>query len=461
MNFWWFYSGLEKKNSSKPQKQPLSTHGNTLSKGKSPAVGSSGQALEGGVRLPAIATHSKSFTKLSPNDSGNPLTSRPSVLSTKKFTSQDTDSEDFKQLCFFKRPSLSVSVQPKDLFKNGIVLKKLATEIPRNGFGNAREQSSQQCSDNEPLASRPANGPSKSHEIIVSPKDYGSKKRPFDEKSKHDSAGKKPKLISKPSSPTGYSESFSCTPKPPFAGGGQKWTTLKHNGVLFPPPYSPHGIKILYEKKPVTLAPAQEEVATMFAAMRESDYMTKPTFLSNFWNDWRMILGPGHVIQNLEGCDFTPIYEWHLAEEVKKKRMTLEERKRIIEEKQKQEEKYMWALVDGVKEKVGNFRVEPPGLFRGRGEHPKMGKLKQRIFPEDIVINIGKDAPIPDCPMEGHRWKEIRNDNTARTLNDYIEDIRNYTKKFTSTYKTKMHIAVATFLIDQLALRDWNEVVYS
>ena len=25
---------------------------------------------------------------------------------------------------------------------------------------------------------------------------------------------------------------------------------------------------------------------------------------------------------------------------------------------------------------VGNFRVEPPGLFRGRGEHPKMGKLK-------------------------------------------------------------------------------------
>lgn len=27
---------------------------------------------------------------------------------------------------------------------------------------------------------------------------------------------------------------------------------------------------------------------------------------------------------------------------------------------------------------IGNFRVEPPGLFRGRGEHPKMGKLKAR-----------------------------------------------------------------------------------
>ncbi len=39
--------------------------------------------------------------------------------------------------------------------------------------------------------------------------------------------------------------------------------------------------------------------------------------------------------------------------------------------------------------KVGNFRVEPPGLFRGRGEHPKMGKVKKRVYPRDITINIG------------------------------------------------------------------------
>lgn len=92
---------------------------------------------------------------------------------------------------------------------------------------------------------------------------------------------------------------------------------------------------------------------------------------------------------------------------------------------------------------VGNFRVEPPGLFRGRGEHPKvwklfsflfelqqseplvmfmqcliiimhgfivliymkqMGKLKKRIYPKDITINIGKDAPIPPSPIPGQRW---------------------------------------------------------
>lgn len=38
---------------------------------------------------------------------------------------------------------------------------------------------------------------------------------------------------------------------------------------------------------------------------------------------------------------------------------------------------------------VGNFRVEPPGLFRGRGDHPKMGQYKRRIYPRDITINIG------------------------------------------------------------------------
>ena len=44
------------------------------------------------------------------------------------------------------------------------------------------------------------------------------------------------------------------------------------------------------------------------------------------------------------------------------------------------EEKYTTCLLDGRKEKVGNFRIEPPGLFRGRGEHPRKGSLKVSKF---------------------------------------------------------------------------------
>lgn len=33
-------------------------------------------------------------------------------------------------------------------------------------------------------------------------------------------------------------------------------------------------------------------------------------------------------------------------------------------------------------------------LNRGRGEHPKMGKVKGRIEAEDVIINIGKEGNI-------------------------------------------------------------------
>lgn len=46
--------------------------------------------------------------------------------------------------------------------------------------------------------------------------------------------------------------------------------------------------------------------------------------------------------------------------------------------------------MDNHKERIANFRIEPPGLFRGRGDHPKMGMLKRRIRPQDIIINCSK-----------------------------------------------------------------------
>lgn len=55
-----------------------------------------------------------------------------------------------------------------------------------------------------------------------------------------------------------YSKS---TKVPPSSGEGQKWSTLVHNGVIFPPPYKPHGVKMLYKGKPVDLTPEQEEVS--------------------------------------------------------------------------------------------------------------------------------------------------------------------------------------------------------
>ncbi|WJX43686.1 DNA topoisomerase 1 alpha [Trifolium repens] len=354
--------------------------------------------------------------------------------------------------------------------------------------------------DNRPISSRfkkSADKPSTTKKIVTKvTKVNKSGSTSFKKQTKNKKTNSKQTKNKSKKSGSGSEYSKSTKLLPSSGDGQKKWTTLVHNGVIFPPPYQPHGVKMLYKGKPVDLTPEQEEVATMYAVMRDTDYMQKDKFKENFWNDWRKVLGRNHVIQNLKDCDFTPIYDWCQSEKEKKKQMTTEEKKALKEEKLKQEEKYMWAIVDGVKEKVGNFRVEPPGLFRGRGEHPKMGKLKKRIHPRDITINIGKDAPIPECPIPGERWKEIRHDNTvtwlcywsdpinpklfkyvflaassslkgqsdkekyekARLLKDYIENIRTaYTKDFTSKDITKQQIAVATYLIDKLALRAGNE----
>lgn len=63
---------------------------------------------------------------------------------------------------------------------------------------------------------------------------------------------------------------------------------------------------------------------------------------------------------------------------------------KIKEENAKLVEEYGFCTMDGHKEKIGNFRIEPPGLFRGRGTHPKMGMLKRRTMPEDVIINCSK-----------------------------------------------------------------------
>lgn len=52
--------------------------------------------------------------------------------------------------------------------------------------------------------------------------------------------------------------------------------------------------------------------------------------------------------------------------------------------------------------------IEPPTLFKGRGEHPKAGFMKGRILPEDITINIAKNAPVPRCDIPGHSWKDVK-----------------------------------------------------
>lgn len=135
-----------------------------------------------------------------------------------------------------------------------------------------------------------------------------------------------------------------------------------------------------------------------------------------------------HFIKDLKKCDFTKIADYLAEQREIRKNRSKEEKEKEKEEKQALRDKYGFAIVDGRKEKVGNYTVEPPGLFLGRGKHPKVGRVKKRIFPEDVTINVSADAEVPECPLEGHKWKEIVHDPTVSWLAYWRENINDSSK---------------------------------
>ncbi|XP_035765816.1 DNA topoisomerase 1 [Neolamprologus brichardi] len=175
---------------------------------------------------------------------------------------------------------------------------------------------------------------------------------------------------------------------------GVKWKFLEHKGPYFPPEYQPlpDHVHFYYNGKKVKLSLAAEEVALFFAQMLDHEYTTKKVFRENFFKDWRkeMTHEERSLIQDLDKCNFGEIHAMHKAKTEARKNMSKEEKKALKEANQKIVDEYGYCLLDHHKERIGNFKIEPPGLFRGRGEHPKQGMLKKRIQPEDVIINCSK-----------------------------------------------------------------------
>ena len=222
---------------------------------------------------------------------------------------------------------------------------------------------------------------------------------------------------------------------PTKGDGTKKWDTLEHAGVVFPPPYQPlpKNVQMRYDGTPVKMAPEAEEIAGFFGAMLNSTHnVENPTFQKNFFEDFTKILkesggatdnqGNKVNIKDFSKCDFQPIFDYYDAQRAEKKALSSAEKKKLKAEKDAVEAPYMYCIWDGRKQKVGNFRVEPPSLFRGRGDHPKTGKVKKRVQPEQITINIGSEATVP-APPDGHRWKEIKHDKEGTWLAMWQENI--------------------------------------
>ncbi|XP_065366156.1 DNA topoisomerase 1 [Calliphora vicina] len=279
---------------------------------------------------------------------------------------------------------------------------------------------------------------------------------------------------------------------------GVKWNSLEHKGPVFAPPYErvPKNVRFFYNGKPMQLSEETEECATFYSKMLNHDYCTKQIFNDNFFKDFRktMTKEEKEIIKDFNKCNFEEMHQFFLAESEKRKNASKEEKLAKKMENEALIKEYGTCIIDGHKEKIGNFRLEPPGLFRGRGEHPKMGMIKRRIRAEDVSINCGKDSKIPP-PPPGHRWKEVVHNNTVTWLASWVENVQGQVKyimlnpssklkgekdhvkyetarklaksidKIRNTYRNEwkskeMRVrqrAVALYFIDKLALRAGNE----
>ncbi|XP_021465187.2 DNA topoisomerase 1 [Oncorhynchus mykiss] len=282
------------------------------------------------------------------------------------------------------------------------------------------------------------------------------------------------------------------------ATDGSKWSFLEHKGPVMAAPYEPlpSNVRFFYDGKQMKLSPEAEEVATFFAKMLDHEYTTKDTFQKNFFKDWRkeMASEEKSKITDLKKCNFNEMGEYFKAQSEARKAMTKDDKLKIKVENERLLQEYGFCIMDNHKERIANFRIEPPGLFRGRGDHPKMGMLKRRIRPEDIIINCSKGSKHPK-PPPGTKWKEVRHDNkvtwlvswteniqgaikyimlnpssrikgekdwqkyeTARNLKKCVERLRNqYREDWKSKEMRIRQRAVALYFIDKLALRAGNE----
>jgi DNA topoisomerase-1 len=231
--------------------------------------------------------------------------------------------------------------------------------------------------------------------------------------------------------------------------GREKWQTLEHKGVAFPPEYTPRGITINIRGEKLALNRDQEELVYAWAKKKDTHYVEDPIFQENFLSDLKKLLPGNYKNITTKDIDFSVAYR--LAEEEKEMKEQEKERYKALPKEQKKKmylakkaererlkEIYSKAVVDGIEVDIANWLVEPPGLFMGRGQHPMRGRWKPRVRSQDVTLNLGENAPVP----EGN-WKSIIHDHSSTWLATWIESL---------TCKRKY-----VWLHDSAALRQEND----
>jgi DNA topoisomerase-1 len=261
---------------------------------------------------------------------------------------------------------------------------------------------------------------------------------------------------------------------------------LHHDGVVFPRPFDAKGLKLSCagEKDPVALTPEAEEIALAWArfVMRDSKASSDPHVQQNFWQDFNdMLLESSSkpsakkakrkkkkLMKNIiiPSCNFDDIASAHQKKNAKSE----EAAAGVVGKSIPPLAAPTFAIVDGKKFMVGNSRVTAPGIFVGRttpvvarhsspqqqwsshhdddgkrGDgrilvaetavaippriHEDTGRVRRRMYPEDVTLNLSPGARIPPSPIPGHSWGRVVHNRRARWIakwQDTVTGKQNY-----------------------------------
>lgn len=212
-----------------------------------------------------------------------------------------------------------------------------------------------------------------------------------------------------------------------------KWKTLKHQGPIFPAEYNYKGFSVIVGTSEMVFGKEVEEMIYEWTKKLETEYVKDKTFQKNFYKDLlaKMLPHAKEYAMNYkfpEEWDFKKV--WADVQEIKesKKNKTKEDRKREKDEREKRKAEFGVAVLDGRSVQLGNYTVEPPGIFMGRGKHPLRGRWKPRIYPRDVTLNLSKNFRVPDADAGAH-WKTVIENKNALWTCMWYEKLTNSQKR--------------------------------
>ncbi|CDJ49277.1 DNA topoisomerase I, putative [Eimeria brunetti] len=200
-----------------------------------------------------------------------------------------------------------------------------------------------------------------------------------------------------------------------------QWQYLEHNGLIFAPPYEPHGVCIDYKGQTVSLPPEAEEVANFWCGVLESDYASKIRFVRNFWRAFLSKLPSDHLIKQDPKHTQVRIPDPDSPAAAAAAAAAAEGKPPPLAEDAAGFEACDFSRIkkhlDALKEAKKNLSRE---------------EKERRIFSEDVILNLSEDSPVPVAAgLPGHCWKDVAHDARVTWLAFYRDSINDQTKRRT------------------------------